>query len=77
MEATRDSHQRSIVKTLSWRLLATIITMSVALVITGKIRLAAEIGVIDTLVKIGSYYFHERIWNRLTWGKTKPPEYTL
>ena len=77
MKLSRDSHSRSIVKTLSWRILATIITASVVLIITGKLRLAAEIGLIDTLIKLVIYYLHERIWNRVQYGQVKPPEYTI
>ena len=51
--------------------------MSVALIVTGKIRIAAEIGLIDTLVKLGSYYFHERVWIHIPYGKAKPPEYMI
>ena len=77
MYIIRDSHSRSIVKALSWRILATIITASVVLTITGKLRLAAEIGLIDTFIKLGIYYLHERIWNRVPYGQVKPPEYTI
>lgn len=77
MNIIRDSHSRSIVKALSWRVLATAITVSVVLIITGKIRLAAEIGLLDTLIKLGVYYLHERIWNRVPYGRVKPPEYTI
>ena len=77
MYMPKDSHSRSIVKALSWRILATVITASVVLIITGKLRLAVEIGLIDTLIKLGIYYLHERIWNRVHYGRVKPPEYTI
>ena len=77
MYVIRDTHRRSLVKALSWRILATVITVSVALIITGNVRLAAEIGLLDSLLKLGIYYFHERIWNRVPYGQGKPPEYTI
>ena len=52
-----DSHRKSIVKTLSWRILGTIITCIVAFIVTGEVRLAAGIGLIDTLVKLGIFIF--------------------
>ena len=52
----KDSHRRSIVKALSWRFLATLITVCVAFIITGKVYVAAEIGLLDTIVKLGVYY---------------------
>ena len=72
-----ESHFRSIVKALSWRFLATIITFSVSLIITGELKIAAEIGIIDTVIKLGVCYSHERVWNRFSFGKMKQPEYQI
>jgi uncharacterized membrane protein len=72
-----ETHYRSIIKALSWRAIATIITCLVALTLTGSLELAAQIGIFDTVVKIGVFYFHERMWNRLDFGKRKPPEYNI
>ena len=72
-----ESHIRTIMKTLSWRLVATVVTFSVAWFATGKLTLAAEIGVADTLIKLGGYYFHERLWIRVKFGKLKKPEYEI
>ncbi len=68
-----DTYQRSIAKTLSWRICATTITVLVALAVTREIRFAATIGVLDTLLKLGTYYGHERLWNRIPMGQVKPP----
>ena len=72
-----ESHYRSIIKTLTWRVLATAITFSVAWILLGKLGKAVEIGILDTLIKLGAYYSHERVWNRLQFGKPKPPEYQI
>ncbi len=72
-----ETHMRSIVKALTWRVLATAITFSVAWIVLGKVGKAAEIGLLDTLIKLGVYYSHERTWNRLQFGKPKPPEYQI
>ena len=73
----RESHRRSIVKALSWRIIATFITAVAALIITGQIKIAVEIGLIDTIAKFAVYYVHERIWNRLKYGEVPPPEYKI
>jgi len=75
--AMTESHFRSLAKTLSWRFFATLITFSVSWALTGRLALAAEIGIADTLVKLLAYYSHERVWNRLSFGKKKPPEYQI
>lgn len=72
-----DLPKRTMVKSLSWRMLATLITATVAWIITGRLRFAASIGVVDALLKFGVYYMHERAWNRIGYGREKPPEYQI
>lgn len=67
MKAT-ESHRRSIIKALSWRALAVTITMSVTYAVTGQLELAAAVGLVDTIIKLGVYYAHERVWNRVNFG---------
>lgn len=72
-----ESRSRSIAKALSWRGVAVIITTGIAWVVTEKVVLATTIGVADTLVKLGAYYLHERMWNHISFGRIKPPEYQI
>ncbi|MFY9243236.1 MAG: DUF2061 domain-containing protein [Polaribacter sp.] len=60
---------RSIAKALSWRVVGTLDTLIVSYFLTGKISLAASIASIDFLTKLILYFFHERIWNTIKWGK--------
>ncbi|MHC4618150.1 MAG: DUF2061 domain-containing protein [Planctomycetota bacterium] len=62
---------------MSWRAGGTMVTFMVVWILTGKLDLAAQIGVLDTVIKIGAFYAHERLWNRLNVGKQKPPEYQI
>ena len=68
-----DTKRRSLVKALSWRFIATFITMGIAYAITGKVDLALEIGLLDTTIKFVIYFGHERIWNRVRYGKLPEP----
>jgi uncharacterized membrane protein len=72
-----ESHFRSIVKAITWRAGGTVVTFAVAWILTGNISLSAGIGLLDTVIKIGAFYIHERLWNRLSFGKQKPPEYQI
>lgn len=72
-----ETHIRSIAKAVSYRFLGSAVTFAVAFVITRKVDLAVGIGVVDTLMKIGAFYFHERLWNRLQFGKPKPADYQI
>jgi uncharacterized membrane protein len=60
---------RSIAKALSWRVVGTIDTLVISYLLTGEIALAASIASIDFLTKMVLYFFHERIWNMVNWGK--------
>ncbi len=60
---------RSVVKTISWRILGTIDTMIIAYIITGSLSNAFTIGSIEIITKMILYFFHERIWNQIKWGK--------
>ena len=66
---TKESHKRSITKGFSWRLLGTIDTTLISWFVTGNPLKALSIGGIEVFTKVILYYFHERIWQRIPWGK--------
>ncbi len=72
-----ESHLRSIAKAITWRAGGTVVTFAVAWILTRRFELAAQIGILDTIVKLGAFYAHERVWNRMDFGKKKPPEYQI
>lgn len=60
---------RSVAKALSWRVIGTLDTLIVSYFLTGKLTVAASIASVDFLTKMVLYFFHERIWNSVKWGK--------
>jgi Predicted membrane protein len=66
-----EHRYRSIVKAISWRATGTVDTFIVSYVVTGKVGIALSIGGIEVFTKMILYYFHERIWNRLNFGRKK------
>ncbi|MDT7828126.1 DUF2061 domain-containing protein [Pricia sp. S334] len=38
-------------------------------ILTGEVAIAASIASIDFATKMVLYFFHERIWNKISWGK--------
>ena len=64
-----SKRRRTLVKTLTWRILATTDTFLIAWLITGHWDWAGLIAGIEVLTKMFLYYFHERAWARITWGK--------
>ena len=67
---TTDLKKRTILKTLTWRVTASLTTFVIAWVLTGDLLIGATIGSIEAIAKIFLYYFHERIWNNISWAKS-------
>jgi adenylylsulfate kinase len=63
-----ESHTRSILKGITWRIIASATTMTVVYVVTGDLTLMASVGAVDILAKVFFYYLHERTWGRVKWG---------
>ncbi|MFI0428445.1 DUF2061 domain-containing protein [Mariniflexile sp. HMF6888] len=68
-DAAKEKPLRSVVKSISWRLIGTLDTILISWLITGQLKLAFSIGSIELVTKMVLYFFHERIWNRIKWGK--------
>ena len=66
-----DNHVRSLAKAVSWRATGTLDTIVVSFIVTGRIKVALSIGVVELVTKTVLYYLHERVWNRLAFGKVK------
>lgn len=56
--------KRHLAKTVSYRLLSTLIGFTIMLVITGSVKIGAAFGVAELIYKPVQYYLHERIWYR-------------
>ncbi len=78
MRKGKDSPTRSVLKAISWRLIASGTTFIITFVIfrqyTEKaieevLETASFVTSIDIVAKLVFYYFHERMWTNITWGK--------
>lgn len=66
---SHETHARSIVKSLVWRVIASIITLVVLYILTGKAIQSLEATGAAALVSMVAYYLHERMWNAIQWGR--------
>ena len=66
-----DLHRRSVFKAVSWRIIATFTTTGIAWMVTDSIIFASEIGILDCIIKLIFYYYHERMWNNISFGRIK------
>lgn len=60
---------RSFVKSISWRIIGTLDTILISWLVTGTLQMAFTIGSIEMITKMILYFFHERLWNIIKWGK--------
>ena len=67
----KEKNYRSLVKSISYRITGTIATFLISLIVTGKIEFALSIMSVDFVSKIAIFYFHERMWNKIKFGKIK------
>jgi adenylylsulfate kinase len=65
----QDSHTRSVAKAFSWRILGTIATATLVYIFTRRWSLSLAIGGVEFVTKIGLFWLHERLWNRVQLGK--------
>ena len=72
-----ETKLRSVAKTISYRVGGTFVTAGVAFLITKRPEAAIQIGLADTLAKFVVFYLHERAWNKIPFGRPKPPEYQI
>ncbi|MFY9141754.1 adenylyl-sulfate kinase [Sulfuricurvum sp.] len=73
----KETNTRSIAKGFSWRFFATSVTVIIVYLFFGRLDLAIAAGVIETISKVLLYYAHERIWQRILWGKKKIEPFNL
>jgi len=65
------SKTRTILKTISWRIVGTLDTMALGWIITGSPLVGLKIGGLELITKFVLYYIHERIWLKSKYGTRK------
>jgi uncharacterized membrane protein len=72
-----DTRRRSLAKAITWRLVATVVTALVALAVTRSTSVMVKVGIADMILKLIIFYYHERLWLIIPFGKTRDPEYHI
>ena len=73
----KETNKRSIAKGISWRVIATTTTIIIVYVFFGRLDLAIAAGMIETVLKVGLYWAHERAWFKVQWGRKKIEPFNL
>ena len=78
----QDKHYRSLIKGISWRVVGSLDTYWIALVImlfgdnntiAHPAQTAFYIAATEVITKVGLFWLHERLWMKVTWG-AKPDQ---
>lgn len=64
----KEKITRSILKTLSWRIIGTLDTVLITFLIVGELSTAISVGGVELITKMVLYFLHERAWNTIKWG---------
>lgn len=65
----RETHARSIMKAVSWRIMGTLATTGIVFAFTRRLSISLAVGSLEFLSKIGIFWLHERVWDRLPFGR--------
>lgn len=66
-----DTHLRSVLKSISYRVFGTLSTMLISFIFTGSVPISLSIGGVEFVSKFFLYYTHERVWEKIKFGKIK------
>ena len=65
----KETNKRSLIKGVTWRIVATTTTMVIVYVFFGRLDLAIATGLLESVLKIGLFWLHEKAWFKVRWGK--------
>jgi uncharacterized membrane protein len=66
----KETRKRSLAKSILWRFICIVVSIVVSYALTFRWDVAVAIGGVYNVVTMVLYYFHERFWNRIKWGKS-------
>lgn len=73
----KETHIRSILKTLSYRFWMSSTTVVLVYIVTGAFKIALTVGGLEVIAKIILYFIHERSWDKIRFGKKEIPSFVL
>jgi uncharacterized membrane protein len=64
-----ETLRRSIIKTISYRVFILVLDFTAVYLFTGQIKIALGFMAVSNIYTTAGYFFHERIWSKIKWGK--------
>jgi len=72
-----DQPKRTLAKTVTWRVIALVTTILVVYLYSKDVTESLVVGISANALKMVLYYVHERMWNRVSFGRVKPIDYQI
>ncbi|HEX7412669.1 MAG TPA: DUF2061 domain-containing protein [Bacteroidia bacterium] len=69
MHHATETLKRSVIKTISYRVVILILDFVSIYLFTGQIKIALGFMLVSNVYTTLAYFFHERIWDKVKWGK--------
>jgi len=73
----KESKRRSFAKMISWRICATLTTMTLVYIFVRKAYIAVSVGVFEVITKMILYFFHERVWDKVKLGRKETDPFVM
>lgn len=68
-DSASEKPMRSVAKAISWRIVGTMDTIGISWLLTGEMNTALAIGSLELITKMLLYFGHERLWNKINFGR--------
>jgi uncharacterized membrane protein len=65
-----ETRKRSVAKSVVWRFICVVVSIAISFLLTARWDVAVAIGSVYNVITMILYYFHERIWNQVKWGRS-------
>ena len=66
---SKNTTTRSLLKAITYRIIGTVATTAISYLVTGNMKFGLAIGSLDVAFKLAIYFFHERAWQHIDYGK--------
>jgi adenylylsulfate kinase len=64
-----ETVKRSVLKTISYRVVILVLDFTAIYLFTGKVKVAIGFMIVSNIYTTIGYFIHERIWDKIKWGK--------
>jgi uncharacterized membrane protein len=68
----RERWTRSLTKAFTYRVAIIVLDFVAVYLLTERVETALGFMIVSNIYTSAAYYFHERIWNVIKWGKKAP-----